>query len=435
MHPFHNSSGAPRRGASTGWKLGLSLLLAATVGACDVVNPGPVQDEFLAEPASQQGLVNGSTRRLAEAVSWLAYTSALPAREIFPGGQTGAHGHDVLTQAGRIPEGSFAGYFNDAQQARYIAETAITRFTAVNAPPNMMYQAHLWAGYAYRTLGENWCDAVIDGGPLLPGKTYFEKAVENFTKAVGFAANDAQRRAALGGQAAAYAWLNDWPKVVSTAAQVPDEFVFFLLMDDTDAETANKIFFANANQPYRAYSIWKTWYEGYFTETGDPRTPWAAHPTIRFANAALQGYGQVPWTNQLKFRSRSDNTRLASGWEMRLLEAEAKLVAGDWQGAMTLINRVRTRVTSQTTGQRLAPWVANSPTEAWTFLKRERGIEMWLEGRRLGDQRRWAEANRPGSIDLPNFEAVSPIFSANPRSLCFDIPFSERNSNPNLSGR
>jgi starch-binding outer membrane protein, SusD/RagB family len=412
----------------------LAIALAcAGMAACDVTNPGPVQDEFLALPASQQGLINGAVRRLAEAVSWEAYTTALAAREIFPGGQTGAHGHDVLSQAGYIRRSdSYGGYFNDAQQARFIAEQAITRFTEVKAPQNMMYQAHLWAAYAYRNLGENWCEAVIDGGPLLPGKTYFEKAVDNFSKALTFAANDAEKRAVYGGRAAAYAWMNDWTKVTADAALVPDTYVLNINLDQNDQEYENHLYFAQANSPYRAYTIWKTWFETYFTETGDPRTPWTRNASLPFSNASLQGYGQVPFTIQQKYKTRNDDMRLTSGWEMRLLEAEAKLIAGDVSGAMTLINRVRTRNVSTTTNQPLAPWSATTVDQAWTFLKRERMIELWLEGRRLGDQRRWEEAKRPGSIDLPNFEAVSTIFKDNPRSLCFEIPDSERNSNPNF---
>jgi hypothetical protein len=101
---------------------------------------------------------------------------------------------------------------------------------------------------------------------------------------------------------------------------------------------------------------------------------------------------------------------------------------------MTLINKVRTRNVSRTTNQPLAPWSATTIDQGWTFLKRERGIELWLEGRRMGDQRRWQEANRPGSIDLPDFEAVSSIFRTTPRTLCFEIPDAERNSNINIKG-
>jgi hypothetical protein len=420
-----------RSGTGARWPAA-ALVLSALTGGCDVTNPGPVQDEFLAEPASQQGLINGSVRRLAETVSWTAYTTALAAREIFPGGQTGAHGHDVLTQAGHFSPGSFGGYFNDAQQARFIAETAITRFAEVGAPDVMVFQAHFWAAYAYRTLGENWCDAVLDGGPLEPGSVYFEKAVENFTAAIALAPNDSLRFAAIGGRAAAYAWLGDWNSVATEAAKIADTYVFAVNLDQTDQDTENHLFFANANSPYRAYTIWKTFFEGYYTDTGDPRTPWTSNPNLPFANAALAGYGQVPWTNQLKYTSRNDDMRLTSGWEMRLLEAEAKLVASDWQGAMTLINHVRTRNTSTTTQQKLEPWQAADITEAWTILKRERGIELWLEGRRLGDHRRWQAASRPGDLELPAFEPVSPIFSDQPRSLCFDIPDGERDANPNL---
>ena len=137
---------------------------------------------------------------------------------------------------------------------------------------------------------------------------------------------------------------------------------------------------------------------------------------------------------------------------MRLIQAEAALVGGDWQDAMTIINDLRARYTTQTTthqagGDPLGEWTAASDVEAWTRLKRERALELFLEARTLGDQRRWAEnagplggATVPGDLELPDFEAVSEIFSDNPRGtlingqprLCFDVPNSERERNPNV---
>jgi hypothetical protein len=38
-------------------------------------------------------------------------------------------------------------------------------------------------------------------------------------------------------------------------------------------------------------------------------------------------------------------------------------------------------------------------------------------------------------ISKPNFEAQSPLFSQNQRSLCFDVPDTERDANPNVPGR
>ena len=94
-------------------------------------------------------------------------------------------------------------------------------------------------------------------------------------------------------------------------------------------------------------------------------------------------------------------------------------------------------------GMPLEPWEANSLGEAWTRLKRERAIELFLEARTLGDQRRWEENNTPGDLELPDFERISEIFSDSPRGtaingqprLCFDVPDSERERNDNIQTR
>jgi hypothetical protein len=118
---------------------------------------------------------------------------------------------------------------------------------------------------------------------------------------------------------------------------------------------------------------------------------------------------------------------------MRLLEAEALLIQGNWSAAMDLINRVRTRNVSDIDQQPLAAWVATSSEEAWTFLKRERAVELWLEGRRWGDQRRWQDNNAPGVLDWPDYEARTSIFTDNERSRCWGIPNAERNANPRVA--
>src|SRR5690606_38561286 len=126
-------------------------------------------------------------------------------------------------------------------------------------------------------------------------------------------------------------------------------------------------------------------------------------------------------------------------------------------------NRVRN--ISDKTGLPLEPWTANNLDDAWTFLMRERGIELWLEGRRLADMRRWEpyireygtlaadgqtvipiEATTPGTMDWPRYEDVmlnkdTNIFTTNmrgrpafeeqevPRELCYNISNTERANN------
>src|SRR5690606_37925997 len=113
-------------------------------------------------------------------------------------------------------------------------------------------------------------------------------------------------------------------------------------------------------------------------------------------------------------------------------EAEALLEDGQWPEALALINQVRTRNVSETTGSSLEPWDAGSLEEAWTFLKRERGIDLWLEGRRLGDLRRWEDNGTPGMLDWPDFESVSHAFAEAPRARCIPVSKTERESNPNI---
>jgi hypothetical protein len=426
------------------------FLSLAVLAGCEVTNPGPIQDEFLQgdplrAPETQQGMINGAIRSVAELYSDGSYTQALLAREIFPGGQTGSTGHDVIVQGGHLLPGNDVGYFGDAVQARFIAETAIKRFTEVQAPAGMMYQAHLWAGYAYRVLGMWWCDAVVtnlDPDSREPGsyergtQTYLNRAVANFTAALAAASTDAQRHAARAGRAQARLHLGDYAGAAQDAATVPTDFNFYITMDALETAYQNAFWEAQSGV-FRSFTVRHTFFETYYTQTGDPRTRWDRDPANQFATASLQGYagGRVPYLRQRKYIDRGDDIRLAGGAEMRLIEAEALLRGGtpNVTGAMTLINAVRTRIRSDNTGNpALAPYTATTAVDAWSALKRERYIELWLEGHRLADERRWAATNAPGSNDTPNFEALSTLFSQNPRSYCLDIPNSERDRNPNV---
>ncbi|MGH7501008.1 MAG: RagB/SusD family nutrient uptake outer membrane protein [Longimicrobiales bacterium] len=429
----------------------VTTMLSATLAVgCEVTNPGPVQDEFLSQEESREGFVNGAKERLSQSIGWMAYSTALVARELFPGGQVGSYGHDVNEQAGsHFWEASGPnGEYNDSQQARWVAEEAIRRFLEVgDVDPSLLFLAYNWAGYANRVLGENYCEAVIDGGPLEPGIAYFQRAEQHFTDALALAPTNNDKFAAYAGRAQVRVWLEDWTGAVADASQVPDNFELFLEMDISQGGSSaqrNHLYFAASSSPYRSYTVRFTFFDDYYAQSGDPRTPWIEYAKVsdRTCVGSLQGYGGVPCTRQWKYKSEDDDIRLSSGREMRLLEAEALLVQGDIAGALTRINAVRASITSDHTGQPLEPWTASTLDEVWTVLKRERGIELWLEARRMGDQRRWE--GTPGSYELPNFEALSNLFiqfprgreaedgKPEPRLLCYNISNAERNSNPNI---
>jgi len=421
-----------------------ALLLGGAV-SCDtkVSNPGPVQDVFLNDRSAALAMVNGAGRALAQGINWIGYTGAAVSREIHPAGSTGSFGITQRWQYGDLTtdDSDVNPHWEQSQRARWLAEETLRRMEAAGPPPstataaerttyqNQLQLAYVYAGFANRVLGENMCDCVIDGSGILPQSTYFTRAESLFTKAIAVTGGTAatittQATAAYAGRAAARVFLNKWTEAVSDAGQVPIAFVYnmpyFNIGDDAQR---NRIAYAVANTPYRAHTQWNTWHYTYRTATNDPRVPITI--TTLKGDAAIDCCGRVDFLPQAKHPLSQSPIRLASGREMRLIEAEAKLRNNDLTGGLASINQVRTA-----TGVGMAAVTATNINDAWTLLKRERGIELWLEGRRLGDLRRWKAANTPGALDP--LESIGAAAHLTKQDLCFPIGRSERETNPNL---
>ncbi len=399
-----------------------------SLGGCalDATNPGPIRSDLLENRAALSALVNGAARNLAEGLNWVAYTSGAVAREIHPAGSTGSFGITVLQQAGKLPADDGNTWWNFGQRARWTAEDAATRGkrlfgTAASNNANVA-QALIWSGFANRMMGENFCDAVIDGGPKLPPAHYYERAEAAFTEAITIAqaANNATLvSAATAGRASVRLNRGNTAGAATDAAAVASTFRYTMSYFQTELDLYNRIFWASANQPYRAHTVWNTWFEGYRRTTRDNRVPYDSSLTQPVGDAAVGNLGRVRWFFQTKYTAQGSAINLATGWEMRLVEAEVRLINGDIPGAMSLINARRTSAAVN------VPAInATTAEDAWLALKRERGIELWLEGRRLGDLRRWAAANRPGTL--------GPLESMAGRDLCFATPLSEIETNPNF---
>jgi hypothetical protein len=427
---------------------GAALLLFATA-ACDtaVTNPGPVQDEFLADRNAATAMVNGAGRALSSGMNWIGYTGAAVAREIHPAGSTGSFGISARWQNGELnaDDGGLDTHWEQAQQARWLAEETLRRLETAGPPPvgslqtpvqyaNLLKLAYIYAGFANRLLGENMCEAVIDGSAALPGATFFQRAESLFTKALTVTGGTAATMttlsdAAYGGRAAVRVHLGKWTDAVSDAGQIATDFVYDMPYFNIGSDAQrNRIFYASGNSresgsAYRAHTQWNTWHYDYWVATADPRVPITV--TSLQGDAAIECCGKVPFWPEAKYTSSAAPIRLTSGREMRLIEAEALLRGNDLTGGMAAINAVRTNAGTTTL-------TATDLTDAWRLLKRERAIELWLEGRRLGDLRRWKADNTPGALDP--LESVGADSHLSQQDLCFPISRSERETNPNLRG-
>ncbi|HKO17167.1 MAG TPA: RagB/SusD family nutrient uptake outer membrane protein [Gemmatimonadaceae bacterium] len=406
----------------------------AALGGCnfDVSNPGPVQGKYLNDPRAAQAIVNGAGRDLSEALNWIAYTGAAVSREVFPAGSTGSFGITPNQQIGLLTDDETNTHWDLAQRARFEADSGnkfMKRSLTDYAKNKLAAQILLWSGYTYRLLGENMCEAVIDGSAAMPSTAFLDSAIARFTTALGVAQAAGDTRsvsAALAGRASVLADLGRWPDAIADAQQVADGFVYQMPYYVTDVDQYNRIYWATANQPYRAHTVWNTPYETYYASTKDPRVPWDTSTSQKVGDAAVLSLGRVQWHFETKFSKKDAAMNLSSGWEMRLLEAENLLMGGDVPNAMMLINKHRVAL-------KLQPWSATTADEAWTALKRERGIELWLEGRRLGDLRRWKATSAPGDLSpLEQAGSATSYLSAN-QNLCFPIPLSEKQTNPHFT--
>jgi hypothetical protein len=397
--------------------VGLASVVA--LGGCNVTNPGPIQDAFLTDPISHDPLVNGAARQLVGALNEVVLSVAYLGREVLPGGTIGPGSPGgQIQQAGGFNDLESNGPWSAVQQARFVAELAT--------------QARVWAGFANRILGENFCEVVFDGGSIQPATAALQRAELHFTEVINSASGD-QLTWGYAGRAQVRARLGQWATAEADAMNVALDWEGELPLDGV--ENRNTMWTVVEATPYRGHSIRFTFQDTIWTNQGDPRAQWESVSGYPYANSTLQGYGPVPWTRQVaKHHSRSDPYRLASGAEMYLIRAEAVLQqnGADWAEALGLINQVRTRITSVTTSTPLAPYTAANEDETWMALMTEKGIETWLEGIRMADLGRWEEENRPGvDQQMPDFQALTSFFYDEP-DRCFPISENEQRTNPNI---
>lgn len=437
MEGRHEGAG-PRERAGRSRAPALTVLAVALgLTACEVTNPGPVEDRFLDDQTARQGIINGIKRSYSDALAGgcdeaIARDAGALTREIFPSGNPGNCGVLVQEGIGHLEDDLSDGEWAAAQEARWVAEDAIRRFqetmegSEFSSSP-FVAEAMVWAGFANKFMGENFCEAVIDGGAPQPGSVYFERAEQFFTDALGVAqaagATDLED-AAYAGRASARVGLQDWAGAVADAGNVPDGFSFQAEFFGVSQEQYNGLRWAVASEPYRTISVWNTPYEQYYAETGDPRVPWELDPSFEFGDLARFDM-QVPFRVQMKYPTTDAPIDLADSREMDLIRAEAMLMDGDWQGAMQIVNQLRADVG-------VDPWQVSNLEDAWTAFRFERGIELWLEARRMWDFRRWEEAGVPGEYQPLEDHNNPDTFLEADRDLCYPIPEDEQNTNPNV---
>ena len=395
------------------WPLLLALALApAGCGILDVSNPGPIEDEKLDSPESAAALVYGMSHDLSSSLNLLVEMAAVVSDELTFSGSFGNFGGIN----GVVEPDDMNSTWRRAQRARWVAENGVERLknslgdeyeTSANAA-----RANLLAGISGRFMGENFCQAVIDGGPAQDRSVYFERAEGYFTEAARLAdaaGVPAYKTAALGGRAEVRAALGRWSEAAVDAQAVTTGFSYDAYYSGDNSSQLNAI--ADETQTTYQFTVYgNRWAEHH----GDPRAPWdtlyASGGTI-----AKSANGNTPVFQQNKYVSLGAPIPLVTGVAMRTLQAEAALRANDMDGMTGHLNDARAHYGMAALG------VPANATDAWSVLRYERGATTWLEGRRLWDLSRWYAETGPAHDD----------FMAN-RSKCLPVSEDEMQTNPNF---
>ncbi len=402
---------------NSGIKIFSFLILFITITSCDdlfsVTNPGPIQEESLDSPEAVPGLVTGMSADFSFAFRQATWWGSVWSDDLTHSGTLGA---PTVFSGGVLDPDDVDPWWGNAQRARWVAENGLERMQDVmgdefdDSPYSA--RAYLLGAYSNRMLGENSCEAVFDGGEAQPYTEFFNRAEQHFLDAYSIASNiddEEMQNAALAGRASVLAALGEWEQAAGLAEEVPVDFVYEAIYSQNTGRENNN--WPQYTIDRGEYSVYDTHYE----ELDDPRTP---QEPVLDSDGEIRpaANGATPWIRQMKHDSEASNIAVSKGTEMLLIRAEYQLrVHEDADEAIALINEVRDFHGIDEDRS------ADNLDEAWEVLQEERGIELWLEGRRFWDLRRWNEESGPAHHNF-----------LDDRDNCVPIGRGELDSNPNL---
>jgi hypothetical protein len=372
----------------------LPLSILATSACSDflsVQDPGRFTDESLNTPLALVAVANGVQADLVQQADNFGSTFGLISDEFM---HTGTWQGDFDLDAGKSPStlGGTGGFQGNLLAVRTASQNAQERFTKVmgDTANRSVLMARVVAVEAWANLYMGMYNCESPNGPngdIVSDIDMLKLSIPLFTKAADIArtANNQEfERWAIAGRARAKLFSGDFDGALADAALVPDNFVFTAKFDATNS--SHTIASLSYRTRLKAAGLDRRHWAKVDTVAGFIRDPYTNQNDRRLAITHLPqergADGVTQYYNQEKFNDVDDDAVLTSGWEMRLIEAEANMKKGSLGPAMTLINRVRANA-------QLNAVTATDPAKVQEHLLWERFSQMYLEGHRLYDLHRF----------------------------------------------
>ena len=362
--------------------------LAGCEGLFDVDNPGSLLDADLEVPFLESTLATSAEGELVGPFSSALVNGEMLGDHVWhPSVQDFA----LLIDAGyRDRDISVAeSLFNGLARAIWVADNMVERLEVMVANPGAnrgVADSYFMGGLARMTIAAYYEEVVYDAqAPISPAQA-IQDAVGRFQSAaqVAGALWDANLQAAsLGGAARAYRSLYHEGGAVDASAMQQAESLARQALEIApnfrkdlrygQPGTSNGHFINLLEGPYHRMHDTYAFRPDPVSGQPDPRLSHDATPHTPGPRGEVRYY-------QRKYPNRTDPHPASRAAEAELIVAEARLVAGDLDGAVEWINRVRTK-------SGLPDFASSNAAEVRAQLIYERDTELWLEGRRWEDHR------------------------------------------------
>lgn len=400
------------------------------IGGCDdllsVDNPALIEEDDLTDVELVEFLMNGVVGEFQDMYGYQALMSSLFTDELVTAGTYWANRpFDKRTIDADNPYVS--DRYTAAHRARGAADSLAARIESLigddAASSLAMATARTYAGYSLTLIGEQFCESPIDMSAAYTPAQILAMAIDRFDAAIGIAqaaggaeAADLVNLARVGAARAALQRGDD-QAAIQYASQVPDDFVYWVAFSDNST---------GQNNPYFEWvtNLDKVGVDDPFRDLGDPRVMHEAEETLledgRTGYEPFQPYTFSGWDGaDPQLFATTTNMLLASGLEARYIVAEA--------GGMSDAELRAFIDERRAVGQQGA--FGGTDAELFDELLDQRGRDFYLDGHRLGDLRRYRDRYGMDLFPTGVYPQTNELYGD---AVCYPIPSSERNSNPNL---
>ncbi|MDE2754706.1 MAG: RagB/SusD family nutrient uptake outer membrane protein [Gemmatimonadota bacterium] len=412
--------------------LGLAVAAIAGCGALDellsVDAPSRVSAADLENPATAGLLVASVANEFRCTLTYYAAASALTGNEWRDASNNSVLNiwdqrvHDTSGYGSQYASADCGSgqpaLYRPMSRTRWLADYTLgllSEWTTEEVPDKAAYEAEvaLYAGYSYILFGESMCSVAFDEGPEQMPADAFNLAIARFDQAMAAGASGDILHAAQVGKARAQLNLNQKSAAMSTASSVPDGFAFELHYSNAEAVTRNKLWEFNID--HQNVTVAEPYRDVRFADTPDPRV------AVNDANATNSQTGIAIFVSE-KYPEPSSPIEMAGYAEAQLIVAEAHIEAGNLDGAVSIFNGLhRAAGLPAYEGDMTA-------TALMTQLIYERAAENYLEGQHLQDLKR---------LNIPLYPPTGTddgFGGAYGDEICFELPATEFQNNPSISG-